>query len=590
MIRSRFAFLIFVGLSSLYACAQTKQSTLQKPNVIVILSDDQAWGDLSVNGNTNISTPNIDQIAKDGAIFNNFYVSAVCSPTRAEFLTGRYSFRSGVFGTGNGAERMNIDETSIADLFKEAGYQTAAYGKWHNGQQYPYHPNARGFDDFYGFCSGHWGDYFSPMLERNGKIVKGEGFIVDDFTNKGLQFIEKNKDKPFFLYLPFNTPHTPLQAPAKNWAHFKDKPIEMRASTDDEKLDETRAALAMCENIDDNVGRIMAQLKKLHIEKNTIVLFFSDNGPAKARWNGGMKNRKGSTDEGGVRSPLVMQWPAEIKPNTKINRLVSGIDLLPTLSEMCGINFKTAKPLDGISVKKTILNPSEAYPDRYLLNTWKKEISIRSQKYRLSHDDKLYDIENDRGQHHDLSDSLPKIKAEMAKVAQKYAQEKKEALPAIDTRPFYLGHPDAKFTLLPAGDAAPHGNIQRSNQWPNCSFLTNWTSKNDSITWHVKVPADGNFKVRLFYTCPVGDVGSTIRLSFNQSNLTAKITEAHDPPLSGMENDLTPRIESYVKDWKEVTIGNIALKKGDGELCLKALKMPGKSVMDFRLLQFERIP
>jgi len=133
----------------------------KQPNVIVILTDDQGWGDLSLNGNTNLTTPHIDTLAKDGVSFDRFYVCPVCSPTRAEFLTGRYHARSGVYSTSAGGERIDLDEKTIAQTFKAAGYTTAAFGKWHNGMQYPYHPNARGFDEFYGFCSGHWGDYFS---------------------------------------------------------------------------------------------------------------------------------------------------------------------------------------------------------------------------------------------------------------------------------------------------------------------------------------------------------------------------------------------------------------------------------------------
>ncbi|MBD28126.1 MAG: N-acetylgalactosamine 6-sulfate sulfatase, partial [Verrucomicrobiaceae bacterium] len=148
----------------------------ERPNIIVIMTDDQGWGDLSLNGNTDLSTPNIDSLAEDGAKFERFFVCPVCSPTRAEFLTGRYHVRGGVYSTSTGGERLDLDEKTIADTFKSAGYTTGAFGKWHNGMQYPYHPNGRGFDEFYGFCSGHWGDYFSPPLELNGQIIKGNGF------------------------------------------------------------------------------------------------------------------------------------------------------------------------------------------------------------------------------------------------------------------------------------------------------------------------------------------------------------------------------------------------------------------------------
>ena len=201
-----------------------------RPNVLVFLSDDQGWGDLSSSGNADIATPHIDSLKRDGASFERFFVCPVCSPTRAEFLTGRHHARSGVYSTSAGGERMNLDEVTVADIFVAAGYATGAFGKWHNGMQHPYHPNGRGFQEFYGFCSGHWGNYYSPLLEQNGRIVKGQGFCVDDFTNRAMSFIEGAVDegKPFFAYLPYNTPHSPMQVPDRFWQRFAHRPLKMK--------------------------------------------------------------------------------------------------------------------------------------------------------------------------------------------------------------------------------------------------------------------------------------------------------------------------------------------------------------------------
>ena len=376
---------------------------------------------------------------------------------------------------------------------------------------------------------------------------------------------------------------------SSNWNKFKNKQIEMHSGSNKEVINDTRAALAMVENIDENVGRIIAKTKELGIEDNTIILFFSDNGPARLRWNGGMRDKKGSTNEGGVRSPLVMKWPSGIKPGKKVERIVSVTDLLPTLSEMCGIPYKTNKSLDGISVKNSITTEEMEWEDRYILNNWKEKTSIRTQKYRLTHTGELHDIENDRNQTKDLSKDLPKVKDELVKVAKDFLAQRKSELPKIDNRPFYLGHPAMKFTQIPARDGTAHGNIKRSNIWPNCSYFTNWTSLDDSITWQVDVPAPGNFKVKLYYTCKEGDEGSTFKLSVGKSNLIAKIIEAHDPPIRGMDEDLAPRIESYVKDWKVADIGEIELKTGKALMRLIALEKPGNTVMDFRLMLFERV-
>jgi len=204
-IKGLLAILVFLWITTVVpgCISDPDMNETLPPNVVLIVSDDQGWGDLSLHGNTNIRTPNIDSIALNGASFSKFFVSPVCSPTRAELLTGRYHPRTGVYCTSAGGERMNLDETTIADIFKQAGYATGVFGKWHNGMQYPYHPNGRGFDEFYGFASGHWGDYFSPaLLEHNGELVQGEGYLVDDFTEKALSFIETHKENPFFVYIP----------------------------------------------------------------------------------------------------------------------------------------------------------------------------------------------------------------------------------------------------------------------------------------------------------------------------------------------------------------------------------------------------
>src|SRR6187551_2127259 len=211
---------LFAALSvwfTFVACA----TGAERPNIVVILSDDQGWGDLSIHGNTNLSTPHVDSLAKDGALFDRFFVCPVCSPTRAEFLTGRYHLRGGVRGVSTGQERLDLDERTIAEAFRAAGYATGAFGKWHNGSQWPYHPNARGFEEYYGFTSGHWGEYFDPPLEHNGKMVQGKGYITDILTERAMEFIEKNQSKPFLCYVPYNVPHSPFSVPDEFWKRWE---------------------------------------------------------------------------------------------------------------------------------------------------------------------------------------------------------------------------------------------------------------------------------------------------------------------------------------------------------------------------------
>ncbi len=575
--------------AGMIGCSSPDAEKPLKPNFVIIITDDQGWGDISLHGNTNLNTPNIDALAQNGAQFTNFYVQPVCSPTRADLLTGRYHTRMGVHDTSEGGERMNLDETTFADIFKEAGYATAAFGKWHNGMQYPYHPNGRGFDEFYGFCSGHWGDYFSPPLEHNGKIVQGEGYVPDDITGRAIEFMESNRNKPFLVYIAQITPHTPMQVPDRWYDRFEGFEPEM---TTDERYTEdipfTRAALAMCENIDWNVGRVTDALKELGLEENTVIIFLNDNGPNSRRWNGGMKGIKGSTDEGGVRSPLFIQWKTDIKPKTVIEEVAGAIDILPTIAAMAGLEYSTNHPLDGKNLLPLMNGDPDSWEERYIYAYWNGNVSVRSQRYRLDNQGRLFDITEDRGQINDISDKEPAVREGMARRA---ARWKKETLEGVGTgkRPFTVGHPDAVYTQLPARDGQPHGNIVRSNRWPNSSFFTNWTSTDDKITWDVEVLADGWFDVEIHYTCPQADAGSTFELSFGSSTLRGQITEGHDPPLRGMENDRVKRVESYVKDFRPLNAGRIYLQQGKDQMILQATEMPGSQVMDFRLMMLKRI-
>jgi len=564
-----------------------------RPNIVVILTDDQGWGDLSVHGNKNLSTPRIDSLARDGAMFHRFYVCPVCSPTRAEFLTGRYHPRGGVYSTSAGGERLDLDEMTIGDTFKAAGYATGAFGKWHNGMQYPYHPNGRGFDEFYGFCSGHWGDYFSPPLDHNGKIVRGNGYCVDDFTDKAMAFMEANvkRGRPFFAYLPYNIPHSPMQVPDRFWNKFKDFDLKMHnREPNKENINHIRAALAMCENVDWNVGRILAKLDELGIADNTIVLYFSDNGPNGTRWNGDMKGRKGSTDEGGVRSPMLVRWPGRIRPGTVIRRNGAAIDLLPTLADMAGIPVASRKPLDGQSLKAVLLGEKIDEPDdRLIFSHWRNRVSVKSGKYRLDLKGALFDLESDPGQRRDISKKMPRLTQRLRRAVADFKQNVLAGYD-VDNRPFVIGHPDYPYTQIPARDARWTGQIKRSNKFPNCSYLSNWTSVHDKIYWEVEVPADGTFDADLQYATRRADVGAVLELEFNGSRVRRVIDQAHEVPERGMEHDRgDPRAESYVKDWKTIRFGRIELRKGRGELNLRALKIPGQAAIDFRLLFLTRV-
>lgn len=590
ILQSRTLLALAACLASSCSPAGQDAGSARPPNIVVFLADDQGWGDLSLHGNSNLSTPHIDSLARDGASFEHFYVCSVCAPTRAEFLTGRYFARGGVRGVSTGLERLNLDERTIAEVFREAGYATGAFGKWHNGTQHPYHPNARGFEEFYGFTEGHWGHYFDYQMDHNGTFVRGEGYVIDDVTTRALAFVEQHRDRPFLAYLPYNTPHSPMQVPDEYWERFESRDLDQRHRDPDiEDVPKTRAALAMVENIDWNVGRVLAGLDELGLGDRTIVLYFSDNGPNSWRWNGGMKGRKGSLDEGGLRSPLLVRWPEQIPAGRTVSEVAGAVDLLPTLADLAGIGIPGGKPLDGRSLVPLLTGRGAGWQERLLYSMriarGNQQVTVRSQRFRLDPEGKLFDIEADPGQQHDVSSQFP---AEAGRLREAVRGWQAEVAPHVgpDERPFPVGH--AELTVLPARDGVPHGGIQRSARAPNCSYFTNWASTSDSMTWDIEVGEESAYEISIHYAA--AEAGSTIEASFEGVTVRGSVTEVHDPEPYGAEADRVPRIgESLVKDFRPLVLGSATLPKGRGTLALKATSLAGRHVAEVRYVVLRRL-
>jgi len=563
-----------------------------RPNVVVLLADDAGWGDYSRNGNRQVSTPHIDSLARDGVTLDRFYVCPVCSPTRAELLTGRYHPRTGVRGVSTGQERMDLDERTIAEAFQAAGYATGAFGKWHNGSQWPYHPMARGFDDYFGHTSGHWGEYFDAPLERRGRMERTRGYIVDVCTDEALAFIDLNHKKPFFCYVPFTTPHSPWAVPEEDWKRFQDKPITQLATQPaQENIDHTRCALAMLENQDRNVGRILDKLAEFQLADNTIVVYFSDNGPNSARWTGGMKGRKGSTDEGGVRSACFVRWPARLPRGRTVPDIAGAIDLLPTLTALAGVTRVGDKPLDGRDLSPLLRGAASQWPERMIFSTWAGRVSVRTQQYRLDSTGALYDMTADPGQTRNVAGEQPEVAARLVQAVADWRTEmfgtdagaKPPRGQAVDPRPIPVGYPEFPITMLPARDGEPRGGVLRSSGAPNCSYFVNWTDREGHMVWNLDVRTTGNYEVVIDYTCPIADAGSVIELSFGENRLCGSVKPGWNPPLYTNQDTLPrPSGESQMKEFRPLTLGTIRLEKGTGPLTLRAVEISGSSVMDVR--------
>lgn len=579
----------WLAASASHAAPQTE---LGRPNVVVFLADDAGYGDFSLTGNTNVCTPAVDSLARDGAVLSQFLVQPFCAPTRAEFLTGRWYPRTGVRGVASGEERMSADELTIAQVFHDVGYATGCFGKWHNGTQWPFHPLARGFDSFHGFTEGHWGSYFNATIQEDGRFVHSQGYLADDLATRAISFIGQAHaaGKPFFCYLPFNTPHSPMSVPDGDWNRLRDRPVTMRGPTgDSEDLSFTRAALAMVENLDHNVQRVLDALESAGAADNTIVVFFSDNGPNSARWNAGLRGGKGSTDEGGIRSVCCIRYPGRIPAGTVVDDVAGAVDLLPTLAGLADVPITPQKPLDGIDLTPLLTTGDKGRarrkgePPRALIARRGNDVSVRTANHLLDAKSRLYDMLHDPGQRTDISADHPEIVVRLGRIADDYRRDVIGAAPPRGREAFPIGYPGALMTELTAGEAVPRGSLRRSSPHPNSSFLTDWTSARDVIEWPVEVVTPAAYDIDLWYTVAAADAGATVQVSCGTAMMTGTIRPAWNPPLKNGD-DRIRRVEGYEKEFRPVRLGTITLPAGPAVLKVQATKIPGATVADVRRL------
>lgn len=571
-----------ISISTIFLCSIFLMSSTKKeaklPNVLLILTDDQGYGDLKIHRNQLIETPNMDNLAKESAQFERFYVSPLCAPTRASLLTGRYHLRTGTVSVSKGLEIMRENETTLAEIFKENGYKTGVFGKWHNGKHYPNHPNGQGFNEFFGFCGGHWTNYFDTMLEHNGKEVSTKGYITDILTGKALDFIENNKKQPFFCYVPYNAPHSPHQVPDKYFDKYKAKGLD----------DELASIYGMCDNMDENIGKLLKKLDDSGLSENTIVIFMTDNGPNGVRYNANMKGIKGSVDEGGVRVPCFVRWKGKIIPHT-IKTLGSHIDILPTLQEICGLKPIKTKPLDGISLAKSLFEKDQKIERAIYSHVAQPEKNIkafpgavRTNQYRLilkENTTELYDMLKDPEQKNNIASketvTLEKLKSDYKSWFVDVSKEIKPELSIpISSKLNYIE--------LPTYEAHFSGNItyKEGHGWVH-DWLVNWTSVKDTISWDVQSLESQEFTLEINYTCPENQVGSELQVSIGKQIIRGLIKDAFDPKMIPSP-DRVKRKEVYEKEWKTLVLGKIRLPKGKSRIVLTAPKIAQNEVAEIK--------
>ncbi|HEX6986783.1 MAG TPA: arylsulfatase [Planctomycetaceae bacterium] len=379
-----------------------------RPNVVIVITDDQGYGDLSCHGNRELRTPNLDALHAESVRLTNFHVDPTCAPTRAALMTGKYSRRGGVWHTVMGRSFLAPEEATLAERFAGAGYRTAVFGKWHLGDNYPLRPQDQGFQEVLihggggvGQTPDYWGnDYFDDTYFRNGHPERFEGYCTDVWFGEATKWLEANRDAPFLLYVATNAPHAPYLVDEKYSRPFKEAGI-----------DSPRAEFyGMIVNLDENLGRFRSRLAELGLAENTVFVFLTDNGTAaghqKGGYNAGMRGNKGSEYDGGHRVPCFVHWPGGgLGGGRDVAALTAHVDLLPTLCSLCGIPIDDAADLDGIDLS-SLLRGERGPLDRTLVvesqridhpQRWRK-CAVMTGRWRLVNGEELYDMRSDPGQ------------------------------------------------------------------------------------------------------------------------------------------------------------------------------------------------
>jgi arylsulfatase A len=557
---------------------------------LLVITDDQGYGDFGLHGNTVVETPVFDRFASEGQRFERFYVSPVCAPTRASLLTGRWWLRTGCWGVTHSKENMRPEEVTVAEALRAGGYATGCFGKWHNGEQFPYTPPGQGFDEFLGFNNGHWNNYFDARLIRGSQFVQTEGYIVDVLTDAAIEFIEQNRRKPFFCYVSYNTPHSPFQLPDRYFDKYRARGLD----------DVLASVYGMCENIDDNFGRLLDALDRLGLRRDTIVLFLTDNGANTDRFNAGMRGRKASVHEGGIRVPLAVQWPAGLPHARVVEELAAHIDLYPTLLELCGVEAPPGPPIDGVSLVPLLQGRAEGWPDRLLFthNRRGNDVepqpvrgSVRNRRYRavLERPDawQLYDMIADPGQERNIAAEQPAVVGRLAAAYRQWFEDVTRdgfARPPIpvgyaehDPVEFYA--PQAEFT----GEIRFFAGQGYSNDW-----LTGWTRPEDRIEFPLDVVRGGVFAVELIYACQAADAGSTVRVRCGERAIEAAVPAAPAPRIPLPHRDAGR--DTYIdRQWGTLAVGDLPLAAGRQSLVIEAVRTAGGEVLELKHVLLRRV-
>ncbi len=509
------------------------------PNLIVVMTDDQGYGDYGFTGNPVIQTPNLDSMAARSAQMADFYVSPVCSPTRASLMTGRYNYRTRVVDTWIGRSMMEPSETTLAEILRNAGYATGLFGKWHLGDNYPLRPQDQGFEEVLMHRGGGIGQpsdppegegqYTDPVLFHNGEKIQMDGYVTDMFFDRALGWIEaqSQKEKPFFAYIPTNAPHAPFHdVPDSLLKTYKKMdlgndqfPDEGYPLSETANQDRRARIYSMITNIDQNIGRLFDRLRKNGLMENTLVVFLGDNGPNGRRYVGGFRGSKTSVYEGGVRTPFLMHWPGTLSGDRVSQRPAAHVDLLPTVLEALDVSAPQGVRLDGRSFWPQITGESEKWSTRpIVIQTHRGDVPtryhhfmVRRGNWKLVHpsgfgstdfegnpDFELYDLHSDPYERKDLSDRHPQVVEELRATYNRWFDDVSTTRPGNYGKPrMIVGTPHQTRTVLTRQDWHPTNDA-------------GWGTLEAKGYWSLSVAEPDTFDVRVRY--PDGFDGGEVAL------------------------------------------------------------------------------
>jgi arylsulfatase A len=549
------------------------------PNIILILTDDQGWWDIGANGNPHVKTPNIDRLAKEGVRFTHFYCSPVCTPTRAAILTGRHYQRTGAIDTYRGRDTLDLSEVTLGQALRDNGYRTACVGKWHLGRYMRYHPNHRGFDEYFGFWQYGFMNIYddSPELWDNKKPVAVEGYITDVLTTRAVHFIKSAKERPFFLYLTYNAPHSPYLVPDKYIDPYLKAGLPLREAR----------IYGMLTSIDENVGRVVASVDAAGLADNTVVIYMSDNGGVSNFHKCGLRGNKGSCFEGGTRVPFIARWPRRFPAGAVVEAPAQHIDLYPTLCELTGTSLPGGPARDGTSIVPLLSAGGGESPHKYIYSQWNRlkpvletvpgneelraSWSIRDRDgMKLHSSGHLFDLRVDPGEQTNVAPKQPEKANELRREFERWFAD-------VTSRnysrvPIEIGRADENPVEIDVTWGDPSGKVRPQYRNYNRDTIENWVDMNDTVQWKVDVVAPGEYELILVYGCEPGQGGSRARFQIGEASIEYTFTD-------------TPGRMVFARR----AAGRLRLARGSATLVVKPTHIAGKELAAIHKIWLRRI-